>query len=223
MRSRAGSVSPGPAAARYERRDRDVQAIEEIRFKEPRHGLAAAFDEHRPPTALVQPLEQDVEPQPAGFGGHVQDLCVTGSGRVAAFGMHDERRRGTVGKNAVPRTELGRRIEHHANGVRPFDVPHGELRVVARDGAGADENRGRQRPQPMQVPHVVRARHVVGVARGGRNATVETLAQMGQREGPPGSCPAERRIQIEQRLHRRRRCGPCAVARATPNEPGIFS
>ena len=98
--------------------------------------------------------------------------------------MHDERRRGAVGEHAAARVEPRRGIEHDADGIRARDVPDRELRIVARDGARADDDGGRQRAQPVQMPDVVRARHVIGIAGRRRDVAVEALAQVRERERP---------------------------------------
>ena len=97
---------PRPAAARDERRDRDVQADRADPLRETATRSRRRL--RRTPTTRPRSCSRSSRTSSrsrAGFGGHVQDLGVARRRRVDAFGVHDERRRGTVGEHAAPRIE----------------------------------------------------------------------------------------------------------------------
>ena len=151
MRSRAGNVRPGPAAARHERRDRDVQPIEQARFEKPRHRRRRRL-RRTPTTGRARAAARAARRASAAPSatGTCRISALPGAGASTPGRVHDERRRGAVREHAAPRVEPRGRIEHDADGIRARDVPHRELRIVARDGAGADDDGGRQRAQPVQ-------------------------------------------------------------------------
>ena len=68
----------------------------------------------------------------------------------------------------------------------------------------------------MQVPDVVWPGYVIRVAGRGRDVAVETLAQVRNRERPPG---AERCVELEQRPHGCRRIGRHGAFAAAAKEP----
>ncbi len=113
---------------------------------------------------------------------HGEDLRVARYHGRNAPRVHDKRMRLAVGEHPVPRRQAAARIEDHADGIRALDVPDRELRVIARDGSGADDHGIAQCAQPVEMAHVLGAGDVVGVAGAGRNVSVETLPQVPDRQ-----------------------------------------
>ena len=106
-----------------------------------------------------------------------------------------------------------RGIEHDAEGIRSFDEPRRQLRVVGPYGLGTDEDCVGERPHAMAMQQVSLAGDPAGVAVFGRNSTVEALPDMSDDE-PAGVRKAIGKIEVE--LHRdiirqRRRCTPPAI------------
>ena len=215
-----GTQALGDALARRQRRDRAGRGPSRAARSRRAVDRAAPLRETATPSSRRLRRTRDDKPRscsrssstssfkPAVVDGHAQNLGVARRRRSRALPRarraSARRRRVNTRRRA---SSLRRRIEHDADGVRALDVPHRELRIVARDGAGADDDRGRQRAQPVQMPHVVRARHVVRIARRRRDVAVEALSQVRNRERPPGTRDAQRRIELEQWPHGCRRVG----------------
>ncbi len=76
------------------------------------------------------------------------------------------------------RWQFAQRIEHNAQGIGARAMAHRQLGIVGEHGAGANYHRIDQGPQPMQMQQALGAGHVVGMAVGGGDATVQALAEL---------------------------------------------
>jgi hypothetical protein len=126
----------------------------------------------------MQPRKQHVELQFPAFSRHTQHLGSARRPRRDAIGMHEESQCSAVAEHATACVDPRRRVEHDAHGILTFDVPHGQLRIVARNRARTDDDRVRERAQAVQMANVVGPGYVVRVARRGRDEAVEALAEM---------------------------------------------
>jgi hypothetical protein len=76
------------------------------------------------------------------------------------------------------RWQFAQRIEHNPPGIGARAMAHRQLGIVGEHGAGANYDRIDQGPQPMQMQQTLGAGHVVGMAAGGGDATIQALAQL---------------------------------------------
>jgi len=95
-------------------------------------------------------------------------------------------------------------------------MTHREPRIVARNGAGPDDDGRAKRPQTVQMAHVGGPGHVIGVARSRGDVAVEALAELPDRERPLGPSRADRHIEVQQRPDGRRRVRCRAKSVADP-------
>jgi GTP cyclohydrolase II len=181
-----GQADRGPALADDERRDRELQPVEQACGQERRHRAAAALHEDPAPAARVQRGEQRGQVEHAirvrhgeHLGGALRPIRV-----ARAAGEHG--RRGAVGEHPVAAVEAVVRVEHHADGVRARHEPGGKLRIVGRDGTGADHDRVAQGAHAVQVQQVAAAVDVARIARAGGDEAVETLPEVRHRQWRTG-------------------------------------
>ena len=109
-------------------------------------------------------------------------------------------------------------VEDDAQRVGAGHVARGQLRVVGRHGAGADDHDVAERAHAMQVEDVLGAGHKLRLARVHRDETVEALAQVADRDRPRRRRAADRQVQVEQtagadRQAAGRRASRCRAAR----------
>jgi hypothetical protein len=76
------------------------------------------------------------------------------------------------------RWQFALRIEHNAPGIGAWTMAHRQLGIIGEHGASADYHRIDQGPQPMQMQQTFGAGHVVGMAVGGGDASIQALAQL---------------------------------------------
>src|SRR5690606_39322802 len=214
----ARHVEARAPAADHERRDRDLQPVEQLRFEEPRDRRAAALDEYRPEAAPVQRVEQHVEREPAVADRNADDLglAVTLAARGERFVDDQQRAGGAVAEDAAIGAEAPPRIEDDADRVRAGRDAHREPRIVRRDGARADDDGVAQRAHALQMQEIRGAGHVERIAARGRDLPVEALAEM--RDGERARMTAQRQIQIEHRPALGRRLLRRAPAAAVGDE-----
>ena len=125
-----------------------------------------------------------------------------------------QRLRGVVAEDAMVAAKPPCRVEDHAQRVGTGDQARGELRIVGRDGSGADDDGVAQRAQAMQVEDVFLAGDPARFTGVGRDEAVEALAQVadGDRPAPGGAADGE--IEIDERMARIvRRPGPVPIRR----------
>ena len=105
-------------------------------------------------------------------------------------------------------------VEDDPERVGASHVARGQLRVVGRDGAGADDHDVAERAHAVQVEDVLGASHKLRLARVHRDETVEALAQVADRQWPPRRRAADRQVQVEQAAGgiARRKAGAPAAA-----------
>lgn len=188
----------GPPGTDQQRRHQQVQTVQHVGADEARHGHAAAFDQHPREPAFGQ-CDQDRPGRDAlRPGGQLETLDVAADARQTGRAMSDQVQRGRlVGlEDAMPGGEPTARVEHHPARVAPRDVTHAELRVVGGDGAGTDQHAVDQRPQAMQMDATLEAVDVVRGAAVGSDASVETLAELGDRQ--PAATRHQRQQAVEQ-------------------------
>ncbi len=187
--------------ARDERRDGDLQPVEQIRLQEVRDGGPAALDEHGVDAARVQDGEQPVQREASGRGRDADDLgeaVPRRTGVAAVLGRDQQRRCRGIAEDAKVRAQAPARVEHDAHGIRARHPPDRQARIVERDGLGPDDDGAAQGAHPVQMQHVLGARDVIGIPGIGRDVPVERLAEVGDREGPFGRGVADRQIEVEQ-------------------------
>ena len=200
-----------PAGSDEERGHRDVQPIHEAGLQEAGDGDPPTLDENPPIPLVSKRLDDGSRIEAVGTGHRQQQDVVVGRRRGIAAGgaAHRQRPSGAIRKDVRAPVESIIGIEHHPDGVLAFDLPHGETRIVRRDGAGADDHRIDQGPQTMEPPDVGRAGDVVGVAAGRGDPAVKALS--GLRDDQVGP-ELERQIQLQDITgfvgHRRRRFPP---------------
>ena len=95
-----------------------------------------------------------------------------------------------------------RRIEHDAQRARAWDMARGELRIVGRHGAGADDHRVAQRAHAMQVQDVLLAGDELRFAGMGGDEAVEALAEMADGDRVRAGGAADRQVEIDHRVAR---------------------
>ena len=126
------SVEGGPPGADEERRDRDVQPIDDAGVEEAGHRDAAAFDEHAPVSLFSERLEDRCGFElVAAVGGNRQDIAGGGRCGIACrAAAHDEGSSGAVGENMPVGIEAIVGIENDAHRILALDLPHGQPGVV---------------------------------------------------------------------------------------------
>ena len=109
----------------------------------------------------------------------------------------------TVGASASSKTRYSLRqapagVEDDAQRVGACHVARGELRVVGRDRAGADDHDIAERAHAVQVEDVLGTGYKLRLARVHRDETVEALAQVADRDRFHRRRAANRQVQVEQ-------------------------
>ena len=105
-------------------------------------------------------------------------------------------------------------VEDHPQRVGAGHVARGQLRIVGRDRAGADDHDVAERAHAVQVKDVLGAGDELRLARRHRDETVEALAEVADRHGLRRRRAADRQVQVEQsagRIVRREARVPAAA------------
>ena len=76
------------------------------------------------------------------------------------------------------------RVDNDPDRAVAFAFPHRELRIVMHCCPGTHDDRIEQRPHPVVMPDIDRARYIMRCAAFGRDPPIQTLAQMPDHERP---------------------------------------
>jgi len=181
-----GQRETGASGADKQRRHHDVQAVQHVGVEKARDGDAAALDQYPVHSLGGQRLENRAWGDGAGRNSQLE---VPDMGADPGQGFHATAhqvpgRGQAVLKDGPLGGQAAARIEDHPAGVPPFDMAHGQLRVVGGHGTGADQHGIDQGPQTMQVSPAIQAIDVVRGTCFGGDAPVETLSQLGDGQRP---------------------------------------
>ena len=188
------------AIANQDRRDGDLQPVEQIGLEEPRYRHAAAFHEHAGAAPRMQQTEclGDLVARFAAVDGRHDGVAhVTLPRRHPGTLADVQRRSGAIREYAEGRRQPPARVEDDAERIRPRHVARGEQWIVGRHGPGANEHRVAQGAQPVHVHDVVVAGDGLRIARGGCDEPVEALAEMAHRQRTGGRGAADRKVQAQ--------------------------
>lgn len=125
----------GAPGADEERRDRDVQPIENAGAEEAGNREAAAFDEHSSVSLISKRFEDRSWFEfITAVGGNREDVaCGRRYGIALWVATHDEGSSGAIAENVPARIKASVGIENDAYRILALDLPHGQTRVVRSD------------------------------------------------------------------------------------------
>ncbi|SDK77093.1 Uncharacterized membrane protein YbhN, UPF0104 family [Modicisalibacter muralis] len=176
---------PRPTGTDQQRRHQQMQAVQHAGFEKPRYRQPAALDQHPPKPARGKHVEHRTRLDDSALAQRQHDTFDMPAHRADSRRARADQvqRRRLAGLKDVP---LGRqsatRVEHHAQRIMTIDQPHAEAWIVGIDGARADQHGIDQRPQPMQMPSALDAVHVMRRPGHGRDAPIEALPKLGDRQ-----------------------------------------
>ena len=156
------------------------------RPREARHRRAAAFDEHRATAARASSASSAARSsRPPRRGSATTSAAPCDAPHGAVVPIDEQRLRAPSANTRACARSLRRGSMITRSGFSPSTWPHREQRVIMLDRARAHDHRVAERAQPMQMHDIVGPRHEVRIAARGRDAAVQALAEMRDRERPP--------------------------------------
>ncbi|KPQ21415.1 conserved hypothetical protein [Halomonas sp. HL-93] len=175
-----GHLQAGAARADQQRGDQQMQPVHYSRLDKLRDRDATAFDQN--PAQLVR-VEQLKHIAGHKLAAAIQRQHTTlhriGRDRKASVRSHHMKRGRKVALEQLPtHRHTATRVQHHARGVGTANVTHGQLRIIGVGGAGADNHRICQCPQPVQMHQASPTIDVVGVATLGGDPPIQALSQL---------------------------------------------
>lgn len=170
-------IEARPSRAYDRASDDEVQSVDRAGVDERRYRSGAALDENSFESARRQSRDD---------GGRRDDAVRRRQHDRLYAGRRRTRRGGdnqppcaVFGEPATGGVQPAARIDDDARRIAAGGASNGELRIVDRNRAGADEDRVDAGAQAMKVVEAASAVDVARFAAGGRDAAVERLAKLG--------------------------------------------
>jgi glycosyltransferase 2 family protein len=173
----SGKREPGAAAAKENRRDDHVQAIEAAGFQKPRQRVGATLDEHAAQSHLGKTRENIRRLDMAVVRRQGKNIdVVTRAARSAR--RHDDAAHAVIGEQASSRRKAATRIDDDARRSWPGDMANRQLRIICDRAAHANDYRVDQGAKPMQMRQAGRPVDIARMSGLGRGAAVERLSNL---------------------------------------------
>ena len=144
------------AAAKDDRRDDHMQAIEAASLEKPQDGVGAPFDQHAPQSGLGEAGE-DRRWRDMPIDRRQSEIFDVAKRARRAMRRHDKAANAIVGEQAGLWRESPARIYDDARWRRSGDVPDGQSRIVCERAANADDDGVDQGAKPMKMRESGRA------------------------------------------------------------------
>jgi hypothetical protein len=165
------------AAAKENRRNDHMQAIETAGLQEPRKRVCAALDEHA------------AQSHPGKSGEDIRRLDMTAARRqrenidvaeraTRPAGCHDDAAHAVIGEQAGGRRKTASRIDDNARRSWPGDMANRQLRIISDRAANTDDHGVDQRAKPMQMRQAGRAVDIARMSGPGRGASIKRLTDL---------------------------------------------